>query len=174
MDSSPIRLHLWGTRQETVTIIGVRAHVLSRTPPIVGSEVVCPSSGGSSAQQVAINLDHGEPKAVEPLDELIGGPSYFKAHTVTLEKGEPIDFTIAAITLRDTVRWRLEVDTESGNKRETVVVPGDFITTPSQPKGSYGQRWMWRWDLRPPHLERVGPGEEIHYPPSWAAGAGGT
>jgi hypothetical protein len=124
-----------------VTIVGVRAHVLSRTPPIVRSEVVCLGAGASPAQQVVLNLDRGEPKALELRADGTAGDPYFRAHTVTLQRGEPADFTIAAITARDTVRWRLEVDTESGNKKETIVVPGVFTTTPAQPGGSYGQRW---------------------------------
>jgi len=147
---------LWGTRPGTVTIIGVRAHVLSRTPPVVGSEVACPGAAESSAQQVILNLDRDEPKALELHADGTAGDPYFKAHIVTLEKGEPADFTIAAITARNTVRWRLEVDAESGNNKETVIVPGNFTTTPSQPEGSYGQRWVWRWDLNPQHLERAG------------------
>jgi Excalibur calcium-binding domain len=155
VDSSYLRLHLQGARTETITISGLRARVVSRTPPADESIVYCPSAGEAGAQRVFIDLDKRAPTARALTADGKPGKPYFELHTVTLTKGEPIDFAIEARSSRSTVTWQLEVDVQSGTKRSTVVVPNaTFRTTPWQGEEGYSEQWAWRWDLQPQRLER--------------------
>ena len=158
---SPVRLHLVGNNSSVVTISGLRAKIVSRAPTMRAARIVSPSADESGAPQVSINLDTPNGNALElKPDQLwwedpVGTPGqpYFKGHSVTLKKGEPIDFTIMASTKSTTTRWQLELDVAVEGKPTTLPVDSPvFTTTSALPPSAYQQRWQWRWDLQPAHL----------------------
>jgi hypothetical protein len=151
--SSHLRLHLQGTRAQTVTISGLRAHVLSRSEARRTSLVSCPSAGANDVERIAISLDQREPTAHDlGADGKVGNLPYFQTRTVTLSKGEPLDLVIEGSSAKSTVTWQLELDVELGNKKTTIVVPGVFRTSAPQ-EDQYNESWAWRWDESPQRLE---------------------
>src|SRR5450759_525564 len=150
---SPVRLHLVGNNSSVVTISGLRAKIVSRAPTMRAARIVSPSAGESGAPQVSINLDTPNGNALELKPDGTPGQPYFKGHSVTLKKGEPIDFTIMTSTKSTTTRWQLELDVAVEGKPTTLPVDSPvFTTTSALPPSAYQQRWQWRWDLQPAHL----------------------
>ncbi len=167
---SSIRLHLVGTQNGTVTISGVQAEIISRTPAKPVAIIGCPSAGTVATPQVALDLRQAVPTALSiipssGLGDIPGtdgsvhlggqlGKPYFRTNIITLTKGEPFDIPITAFVAgSDLVRWRLVVDVEQNGSQQQVNVTGPvFATAPVLCHSVYAQNWTFQWDLVPPRL----------------------
>jgi hypothetical protein len=171
MTESRVRLHLVGVQSETVTISGVHAEILSRTPANSAAVVTCPTAGNSATPHVALDLRQSAPVAqdIVPSKDLgyvpgtdgavqlgghLGG-SYFASHVITLANGEPYDLSVTAfVSGTDVVSWRLVVDVERSGKEASVTAHGPmFLTAAPRCQANYGQYLTYHWDSPTPGLK---------------------
>jgi hypothetical protein len=167
---SRIRLHLVGIQEETVTVSGVHAEILSREPSTNSAIVSCPSAGTVTTPHVALDLRQASPNVQEVVPskdtEYVSGTNgtvklggtignaYFASHVVQLRNGEPFDLAITAFVAgRDVVRWRLVVDVERQGRQGSVTAEGrPFVTASSQCARPYDKYWQFRWDMKPARI----------------------
>ncbi|QYC38768.1 hypothetical protein Nocox_05705 [Nonomuraea coxensis DSM 45129] len=100
----------------SVTVVGMQAKILRRSPVLSGSLFEVPGQGTAENVQVGIRLDSPLPiarrlKEGNTLQDLTS--SYFEEMSEPLKKGAPTVFTIIAFPGRFTYEWELEVEVVS-------------------------------------------------------------
>jgi len=127
-----------GHRNQAVRIVGMRALITSRTPPVQGYTLIGPGpEGEGQSVPIAFNLDEPDPIARVPnpglpwgFEDFFGGPA-FADYTVSLAKGEQQVFEIGARTKNYDVRWTIELTVlvDGEERRFTADINGKPIET---------------------------------------------
>jgi hypothetical protein len=100
-----IKLLLEGRTVRDVTIVGMRAKVITRTRPLHGAEVSCAGGGEISPIRITFNLDRDDPVAERVTEEgSTEGPYFGKGYVLSLKKGEVASLLVTAATKRSFVR----------------------------------------------------------------------
>jgi hypothetical protein len=124
IDATYLKLTVEGYTRRDVTIVGMRAKVLSRDDRRNGIRIVC--FGGGEAPRIGLyfNLDDDDPRARAVDQE--GRPTglYFESKTVEVKNTEPDSFKISASTTHS-VEWRLELDLIVDSKETSQSIPPD-------------------------------------------------
>jgi hypothetical protein len=132
IDATHLKLDVEGHTRRDVTIVGMRAKILSRGKRRNGIRVVCFGGGQSPRIGLYFQLDDDEPHARAVDRE--GRPTgrYFESTTVEVENKETASFKITGRTSAS-VEWRLELDLIIDGKHtmQTIPSPGErpFRTT---------------------------------------------
>jgi hypothetical protein len=115
------RKYLWAKRRD-VTIVGMRAKIVSRGARRNGIRVVCFGGGQSPRIGLFFQLDDDEPHA-QAVDQE-GRPThpYFESKTVEVRNTETESFKITGTTSRS-VEWKLELDLIIDGKETTQTIP---------------------------------------------------
>lgn len=123
-----------GRVDAAVLISAMGVNVLSRSSPMRGTSIECPTQGAAQYRAIKINLDRPVPRAIYSSS---GSPFGF-----TLAKGETETFTVVATARRRRYKWDLDLDLDVDGKKQTIHIDDHgepFETTPGRP----AQTWEW-------------------------------
>ncbi|MFE2964091.1 hypothetical protein ACFXKC_10530 [Streptomyces sp. NPDC059340] len=115
---------LEGNRSHTVDITGIHIKVRSKvTPAPGGTLLVYPSQGEDTNIKIGFNLDEPlpVPRNADPEGEAYGG-RYFDDHSVSVKKGEIVNFGFTFQTVKWDVTYDLVLDEVIDRKRTTQTV----------------------------------------------------
>jgi len=146
--TSHLRLVLEGRSDRTVTVTGIRAHVLHRETPIAGTRITSPSAGQNQVMPLVFHLDQDDAPAVDT-----DGTVVFSNFVLTLAEGEVTVYAVSGVAETTACAWELEIDFMIGGTEHTIPVrrAGEpFRTTPKV--GSYAKRLHWAWYEYPARL----------------------
>jgi hypothetical protein len=156
LERTELKMLVQGQKTSGVILRGLQAKILERTEPLKGAMVVCPSAGTIGTTGIGFDLDSPNPVArtitsAEDEYPIKLGEPYFDNYSVTLAKGEPVEFVIQAATSKSFVRWVIEmVIVVDGSERTVTAGDSDgfrtsAITIPSE-------FWEWDWSRSPQDL----------------------
>lgn len=101
---SYLRLVVQGRASQAVLLAGMRARVIERRRPLVGTHLVCPSAGEAQIRSIDINLDEASPEGRYKT------PTGTRPFGFTIAKNETEVFDIQAFTKACYCKWFLELD----------------------------------------------------------------
>ncbi|MEU3547159.1 hypothetical protein [Streptomyces longwoodensis] len=113
-----------GNRSHTVDVTGIRVKVRSKVAPTAGGTLlVYPSQGEDTNIKVGFNLDEQVPvpRNADLEGEAYGRP-YFDDHSVSVKKGEVVNFGFTVQTVKWDVTYDLEFDEVTNGKHTTQTV----------------------------------------------------
>jgi hypothetical protein len=155
-----LRLLVEGLSDNTVTITGIRALIVSRSAPRGGAAAICAGGGAVSPLRLTFDLDSVRPVALRMVgneDEAHSAGPYFVAggRVITIANHEVIPFQLAGVAKSHSVAWRIAIDATVGGQMRTFVI-GDghrpLRTTALADVTRYLPLYEWRWEMRPPRL----------------------
>jgi hypothetical protein len=133
VETAANKIVVQGRRPGVVSIVGMRAHVLSRSQPIAGTLLFSPPQGPSANVSLGFDLDAPDLTArMVDEDGVLSKRPYFASHQVTVSKGESIAFSVAASTKACDCTWEAVLDlVVEGTRKPWVVRPsnGPFRVT---------------------------------------------
>jgi hypothetical protein len=139
-----LRLVIQGRESRSILIAGMRARIIERRPPLVGTHVVCPSAGEAQIRSIDIDLDKASPEGQYKT------PSGSKPFGFTIARNETEIFDIQAFTKKCYCKWFLELD---------LIIDGESLVQTKTNNGrpfettavSSSQRYEWdyasTWNL---------------------------
>jgi hypothetical protein len=124
---SVVTVSIQGESARTVTLTGIRFHVVRRPRPS-GAVFANPCGGGVSGRSVLADLDRQPVAIVNSNEDPRGGldPTQRPAHPIrfpwTVSVTDPLLLTIVATTKRCACSWRASIDWASGGKTGALAV----------------------------------------------------
>ncbi|TXS04257.1 hypothetical protein EAO73_16485 [Streptomyces sp. col6] len=118
------RVTLEGNRHHTVDITGIHIKVRSKAVPAPGGTLlVYPSQGEDTNIRIGFNLDEAVPvpRNVDPSDKGFGS-RYFDGHSVSVKKGEIVNFGFSFQTVTWDITYDLVLDEVIDGRRTTQTV----------------------------------------------------
>ncbi len=133
-DSQTVSLAVQGTGPETVVLRELHVRVVSSNPPLGWSRYAMGIGCGGTVNTKSfdVSLDQGDPLAMP-----IGGQRNFPYR---VSESDPEVFYVTAHTSGHDVRWYLEMDWSSGNRKGTIRIDnhGQPFRTSAGEKSYYG------------------------------------
>lgn len=145
-ESSQIRITLQGGSSQPIVISSMKARVVERRRPLVGTSFTCGGEGELEPKKIVIDLDKFSPTAIYSTKK---GPKKF---SFELRKDETLQFDLEAHTLKCYCKWVIDLKVIIGGKSLTRTIQDNgrpFEITPSRSNGQY---YFWagdRWQIRP-------------------------
>jgi hypothetical protein len=119
---SPMQLIIQGNHEAPTVIRAMRAHILTREPPLSGTLIYGPPQGEEHVIDIAFDLDSPDPIA-RRVDELgIPVEPYFAKTFLTLRSGESMTFSIRAYTSKHYYEWEIEIEALIGGQDRILFV----------------------------------------------------
>jgi hypothetical protein len=143
---------LVGNRRQRVRVLDIRAHVLEKLPPLLGTVLYHPGQGGTNpVERVGLDLDDPARSAVLMPEPSLEEPPpaarpFLDVKSVDLAEGEELGVDVTAFTKEHIYRWELELTVSyEGVTTETVVVRSDGTATGTPFTAA---AWGWDWPYR--------------------------
>jgi hypothetical protein len=143
-DDTYLRLVLQGKQSNAVLVSSLRARIVERLTPLVGTALGCPSAGAAEPHFVSIDLDKRPPTGV--FAELTETMRVVRRKPVafTLKKNETEVFDIWAFTKQCYCKWVIELDLVVNGQHAVRTVTNNG--QPFQTTAWKGKRW-YEWDF---------------------------
>lgn len=119
---SPIQLVVQGNHSAPTIIRSIRAHVVTRQPPLSGTLIYGPPQGEESVIDIVFDLDSSDAIALKVDGFGMPAEPYFSKSYLTLEAGESMTFAIRAQTGLRYCEWQIELNAIVAGKDRKVVV----------------------------------------------------
>jgi hypothetical protein len=153
------RLVLEGGTRRDVSIVDMRAKVLTRETPLRGAKISCGSAGAVGGIGILFKLDEPHPVALKLTDGAAlttAGPYFANGNIINLTKGETQGFEIVGQSTSSYVEWQIDADVVIDGKSKTITINNDgqpFRVTglPSENR-RYQRYYEFQWWKRPPRM----------------------
>jgi hypothetical protein len=151
---------LEGRTARGVTIVGMRARVLKRRPPLAAASISCQSAGAIGAAGMVFDLD--EPRAVArgfADDSGTPGRPYFDRKVIEVAHHEIQPLDVRGVSSHAYVEWVIDADLLVDGKTKTMTIDDGgrpFRVTGPPPKFRYGRYFEWAWYVKRPFLYEGG------------------
>ena len=147
---------LEGRTFRDVTIVDMRAKVLTREPALRGAAITCASAGAIESIGVMFNLDDETPRARKIRSGLQPGEPYFRrGNAISLTSDEVQPVQVVAQISRGYVEWEIEAEVIIDGDRRTITINNSgkpFRLTADRSAGGYSQYFEWVWHEQPSYL----------------------
>jgi hypothetical protein len=147
---------LEGRTFRDVTIVDMRAKVLTRKPALRGAAITCASAGALDSIGVMFKLDEANPLARKIRPGLQPGEPYFRrGNAISLKSEEVQPLQVVAQISSGYVEWEVEADAIIDGERRTITINNSgkpFRLTGARPAGGYARYFEWVWYEQPPYL----------------------
>jgi hypothetical protein len=142
---SYLRVSVQGLHDSPVVIQDISARIVRRHEPIAHTIVSCPLEGQIDVISLGFDLDEPEPMARQYENDEFGAP-YFGASAIRVDRGEPIEIDVIAVTEKCYCEWTMELVAIVDGEEETFVLDDNgqpFRTSASlYPPNEPQQRWF--------------------------------
>jgi hypothetical protein len=132
-------------QSDAVTIVGIRANILSCRSPLGGTLLWAPSQGELEVTNIAFDLDSEDPIALKPQPG--GGPSsepYRSEHYLVITSSQPVILSIDAYTEARYCEWEVELDLLGKEEPILVRLPnGEPFRTTAFAAAPYLDTYVW-------------------------------
>ena len=139
-----LRLVVQGRTPSAMLIAGMRAKVVERRRPLVGTQLTCPSAGDAEIRSMDIDLDGASTEAEYRTSKGI------EPFGFTLAKDETEVFDIRAVTKKCYCKWFLELDLVVDGKKSVQTISDNgrpFETTMRSDSLRYEWNYTDTWYL---------------------------
>jgi hypothetical protein len=118
-------IYLRGQRNQGIRILDIDVVDLMREPPFAGTLIHIPPQGAEDSEVMAVDLDQPSPivrsARIVGSEVQFGGP-YFPIKTIPLDDKGEVVILLRSVTESNTVSFRLKVEYQVANSRESVTV----------------------------------------------------
>jgi hypothetical protein len=149
-------LLLEGRTHRDAAIVGMRARVRKREPPLAGARISCQSAGALDAIGIFFDLDEVRPVARRLEAGLTPGTPYFGGgNVISLTQKELQPFRVVSQVTDGYVEWDIEAELIIDGEPEKLTIDNDgqpFRLTAEPPPAAYARNYEWVWYEEPQHL----------------------